>query len=85
MVDQVESYFSLIGNNDVPYPILLGTKNVYFMLDHVYVSREKIYPGMTEDEWENVYDDYYESLHSKSKKMMKFRIIQEKNRWLSSN
>jgi len=58
--DKIESYYSLIGNNDVPYPIALGTENVYFMLDHTYVKREKIlYPKMKAVDWEDAYTMYY--------------------------
>jgi len=58
--DKIESYYSLIGNNDVPYPIALGTDNVYFMLDHTYVKRHMIlYPKMKEVDWEGAYAMYY--------------------------
>lgn len=29
MEDEVEHYFSMVGRNDVPYPLILGKKNVY--------------------------------------------------------
>ena len=58
--DSIESYYSLVGNNDVPYPIALGTENIYFMLDHTYVKREMVgFPKMKEVDWEGVYDMYY--------------------------
>lgn len=43
---KVENYFSMVGRNDVPYPVVLGDKNVYFMLDgdHKYVAREHFPP-----------------------------------------
>ena len=31
--DIIHSYFSLIGNSDVPYPIAVGDKYTYFMLE----------------------------------------------------
>jgi hypothetical protein len=58
MDDEVDSYFSLVGNNDVPYPVLLGTDNVYFMLDHCYVSRHSFGPMKMMD-WEDAYSRYY--------------------------
>lgn len=30
--DHIEQYFSMIGRNDVPYPVALGEKNVYFLI-----------------------------------------------------
>lgn len=59
MDDAVDSYYSLIGNSDVPYPVLLGTKYVYFMLDHCYVSRSAFSPFMTTADWEDAYARYY--------------------------
>ena len=31
--DTIVAYFSKMGNSDVPYPVALGEKNVYFMLE----------------------------------------------------
>ena len=31
--DTIVTYFSKVGNSDVPYPVALGEKNVYFMLE----------------------------------------------------
>jgi hypothetical protein len=59
MEDSVESYFSLIGNSDVPYPILLGTEYAYFMLDRCYVARTEFSPSMTKKDWEDAYQRYY--------------------------
>ena len=28
--DKIEKYYSFIGNNDVPYPMAIGKKNIYF-------------------------------------------------------
>jgi hypothetical protein len=58
MEDAVDSYFSMIGRNDVPYPVLLGTQNVYFMLDHTYVPRSA-FPTLKPVQWEDAYSYYY--------------------------
>lgn len=55
MDDEVDTYYSLIGNNDVPYPVLLGTQNVYFMLDHEMMPREIFKAKMTQAEWADAY------------------------------
>ena len=62
MDDEVDSYFSLVGRNDVPYPVLLGTDNVYFMLDHCYVPRTAFGP-MKKTDWEDAYGRYYGWIH----------------------
>ena len=59
MDDKVDKYYSLIGNNDAPYPVLLGTKNVYFMLDHEMMPREAFKANMTEAEWADAYQYYF--------------------------
>lgn len=59
MEDEVDSYFSLIGNSDTPYPVLLGTQYVYFMLDHCYVPRTSFSSSMTQTDWKDAYSRYY--------------------------
>jgi hypothetical protein len=59
MEDTVDTYFSIVGNSDVPYPVLLGTENAYFMLDRCYVPRSEFDPKMTKAEWEDAYQRYY--------------------------
>ena len=61
MDDEVDQYFSMIGRNDVPYPVLLGTENVYFMLedDHCYLSRDMLPADFTKAQWENCYTYFY--------------------------
>ena len=60
MDDMVDQYFSMIGRNDVPYPVVLGTENVYFMLedDHSYVPR-KMFPTLTMAQWEDAYTYFF--------------------------
>ena len=57
--DTVDFYFSLIGNSDVPYPVLLGTEYVYFMLDRCYVPRTAFSPSMKKSDWEDAYQRFY--------------------------
>jgi hypothetical protein len=86
MEDMVDSYYSLIGNSDVPYPVLLGSDYVYFMLDHCYVPRTAFSPSMSKADWEDAYSRFYGWLdpmtgkkssgdEMKSKKMKGFRMI----------
>ncbi|NDB86277.1 MAG: hypothetical protein EB127_26805 [Alphaproteobacteria bacterium] len=61
MDDKVDKYFSMVGNNDVPYPVLLGTENVYFMLegDHCYLPRDMLPADLTMAQWEDAYTYFY--------------------------
>lgn len=61
MEDKVDHYFSMVGRNDVPYPVLLGTENVYFMLedDHCYLSRDMLPADLTKAQWEDAYTYFY--------------------------
>jgi len=36
--DDIVDYFSFIGNNYCPYPVLQGTKYIYFMVEGVYAD-----------------------------------------------
>lgn len=52
--DRIVSYYSPVGNSDVPYPYAIGQKNAYFMLDQKSVPIEHI------DDSRDGYDQYYE-------------------------
>jgi hypothetical protein len=51
MEDTFEAYYSVIGNNDVPYPVVLGSKYVYFMLDNTYLPRDIFKAKMGPKDW----------------------------------
>jgi hypothetical protein len=61
MSDKVDKYFSMVSRNDVPYPVLLGTENVYFMLetDHCYLPRDMLPANLTKAQWEDCYTYFY--------------------------
>jgi hypothetical protein len=61
MDDKVDKYFSMVGRNDVPYPVLLGTENIYFMLesDHSYIPRDMLPANLTKAQWEDAYTYFY--------------------------
>uniref|UniRef100_A0A6C0DI00 Uncharacterized protein n=1 Tax=viral metagenome TaxID=1070528 RepID=A0A6C0DI00_9ZZZZ len=61
MDDKVDKYYSMVGRNDVPYPVLLGTENVYFMLetDHCYLPRSMLPANLTKAQWEDAYTYFY--------------------------
>jgi hypothetical protein len=62
--DSIQAYYSLVGNNSVPYPVLRGTKNVYFMLDKKFVALDKLHDHpRTKGQWENLYGEFYGHIH----------------------
>ena len=58
MTDDFDAYYSAIGLNSVSNQDLLGSKYVYFMLDHVYVPRDA-FPIMTAIQWADAYAYFY--------------------------
>jgi hypothetical protein len=52
--DVIESYYSDIGNSDVPYPYAVGEKYIYIMLDMVCI------PVSFFDMKKDIYLQYYE-------------------------
>ena len=59
MDDDFDAYYSLVGNNDVPYPVVVGSKKVYFMLDRATLPREAFTAKMTAAEWADAYTYFY--------------------------
>jgi len=61
MDDDFEAYYSIIGPNAVPYPITLGSKYVYLMLngDHKYIPRELFKASMKPTDWADAYAFYH--------------------------
>ena len=57
--DEIEKYYSSVGNSDVPYPIILGKKNVYFMLDFKYVDRNLFPDNMNNKNLSDSYSYFY--------------------------
>ena len=59
MEDDFDAYYSIVGNNDVPYPVLVGTKYIYFMLDHATMPREAFKAKMGAADWADAYRYFY--------------------------
>ncbi len=51
--EDIQEYYSDIGNSDVPYPYAIGKGHVYIMLDKVSVDKSYF------DLKQNIYDQYY--------------------------
>jgi len=78
--DEIVDYHSMIGSSDVPYPVAVGKKYLYFMLDMKYVPRTAIKeaewlhdPGAVDKEsdgprWEEAYCWFYTEFYDKKRK-----------------
>ena len=73
MLDEFKKYHSLLGNSDVPYPVLIGTEYIYFMLDGLYVLKELV--KTDNNDYENAYGIFYKELTKKCTKMKNIKII----------
>ncbi len=89
--DELVKYFSLVGNNDVPYPVLLGKDNVYFMNDRKYVPREYFPLDIGMREYEDAYTYYFgikngkvytlHPLKERAKKMKGLKQLHKRPGW----
>ncbi len=86
--DRVEKYFSMIGRNDVPYPVALGEKNVYFLISkghYGYLPRTYFsgFPGTYRwgiDAYQRLWGmgDHDEGLAKKTKRIPNIKVIQKR-------
>jgi hypothetical protein len=82
--ETVQAYYSKIGPNDVPYPVLVGSKNVYILIEKVYVPRS-LFDRMDASEWADASQYYYgykgkqrPSIKSYAKELQELRMIRER-------
>ena len=60
--EKVKKYYSPVGNNDIPYPIILTEKYIYFMLDRQKILLDNI----KIKDYEDAYSSFY-NIHNKLK------------------
>ena len=91
--DRIVAYYSQVGNSDVPYPVALGEKNAYFMLEPTTHGRNATYIGgglvprsvfPPNTDWEDAYMLFYghegnEPLKKYAKKFHKMKIIKKRH------
>lgn len=68
--DEVVTYMSPIGNNDIPYPYIVGKTHVYLLARHAILPKESL--DLTKDVYEQYYGiNEYEGngLEAKAKKL----------------
>ena len=87
--ETVQAYYSKLGPNDVPYPIVLGSKNVYMLKERTFVPRslfDRYDMDSKKNEWADVAQYYYgykgrqrPSIKSYAKPLRDFKMLRE--RW----
>ena len=70
--DTIETYYSDIGNNDVPYPYAIGKTYVYLLLDKVAVK--KSFFNMKE----NIYSQYYDQDLKEKGEKFRTKLLQKR-------
>jgi len=68
--EEINMYYSSIGNSDVPYPVALGKQYVYFIIEHAYLPRIAFCPKI---DWSDAYTELYTRLYYKTDKNWKKR------------
>ena len=74
--DKPIKYYSLVGHSDVPYPVLEGKNNIYFLeysSNFTYLPKS-LFPKNIKN-FENAYDYYYENDLKKVSKKLKIKKI----------
>ena len=76
--EEILDYVSPVGNNDVPYPIAFGEKNVYFMLDKRFIAKNELETPITIAKSEDIYGEFYGHIGSKNKVHNKQKMLNVK-------
>ena len=73
--EYINKFYSLVGNNDVAYPVALSQTYAYFMLDLQYLSKSK-FPE--ECDWMDSYSHYYGHTSHSTDKMVGEQFLNHK-------
>lgn len=77
--DNALDYVSPMGNSDVPLPILIGDKYIYFILDNKYIKRDDMEHSIKIANGEKLYNEFYGNIGTKKgshkKYTMKSKIL----------
>ena len=71
-------YFSMIGNSDVPYPVLLSENNFYSMVDKTYCPKTLFLADYKINDFEDSHSYYYTNIYKQkiSKNIYKLPKLQ---------
>ncbi len=71
--ENILKYYSLLGNNDVPYPVAVSKNFIFMMLDQIYVNKKYF----KSQNYLDAYTEYYGHTGNKmpSKNSIKFSNV----------
>ncbi len=72
--DSILEYYSVIGKNDVPHPVAVGTNYVYMMLNKRYVNKKDFGSDVN---WMDAYEEFYDKKYN-SKPFKKRKLIHKR-------
>jgi len=71
--EEIDKYYSMVGNSHVPYPVALSKNYAYFMLDKVYVNKNEFSEYIY---WADAYREFYgHTGNKKPKNLIKMKGI----------
>ena len=79
--DEIKEYYSMIGNSDVPYPVGIGEKNVYFFIENCCLSKDYFNDFPNKYSWGlDAYSRLYGDLKFVPKEELENKISKKKTR-----
>ncbi|HNO22613.1 MAG TPA: hypothetical protein PKK94_06520 [Leptospiraceae bacterium] len=76
--EEIQTFYSPVGNNDVPYPYAIGEEYVYFMIERKRLPISE-FKEFTEYVKKNAYNEFYENdLEEKVSSFPKIKEIQSR-------
>jgi hypothetical protein len=57
--DEIQRYYSTVGNSDVPYPVAIGNKYIFFSIGVPYVEPLEKYANLSEEQLSDAYTYHY--------------------------
>ena len=77
--DEIVDFVSPVGNNDIPYPVALGTDNIYYLLENKKVDLKLVPEYMLKNKkWYDSYELIYNENPVKSQKIKSKTIHKKK-------
>lgn len=84
--EQIRSYVSPIGNNDVPYPVIVTDRHLYFPTEHEFVDLASVPPDVLDDPYAKAIDWEYQTFHRRTpsgrktgKPLPKYELVAKSN------
>jgi hypothetical protein len=73
--DTIIDFIAWMGPNGVPYPLAFGTRNIYFLLEELYLPSNEIKTPHTLSNIETMYNEMYDKRKQSKRKQLKFKQV----------